>query len=77
MSLVFHLFLSSAATDSGQVYTFGRGEDYRLGHGANTNESQPRLVQSLAGVKVVAISAGDRHLAAVTGAVWCPGYVVK
>eukprot|EP01083_Nonionella_stella_P036817 100435_1 len=66
---------SMALTADGEVYTFGRGENFRLGHGGDTNESYPRLVESLLGQNIVEISCGERHMAAVNdkGELWTWG----
>jgi len=49
---------TAMCTEEGSVYTFGRGENGRLGHGTAQDESSPRLVEGLAGRKVKEISAG-------------------
>jgi alpha-tubulin suppressor-like RCC1 family protein len=48
-------------TEGGEVYTFGRGGGGALGHGGEKNAHVPRVVEALAGKKVVGASAGDRH----------------
>merc|ERR1712166_654215 len=63
-------------TRDGKVFTFGRGLQGQLGHGKETNELRPRIVQTLAAHKVVQVAAGARHTAVVTdkGQVWTFGY---
>eukprot|EP00698_Gefionella_okellyi_P004923 TRINITY_DN14549_c0_g1_i1.p1 TRINITY_DN14549_c0_g1~~TRINITY_DN14549_c0_g1_i1.p1 ORF type:complete len:427 (+),score=85.28 TRINITY_DN14549_c0_g1_i1:85-1281(+) len=51
---------------TGEVYTFGAGRDYALGHGDDTNESLPRMVAGLSSVPVKQVSVGRQHMAAVT-----------
>ena len=62
---------SMAATVEGHLYTWGRGGDGRLGHGADTSS---RLVPTRVtggaledeGVSVVRVAAGELHSMAVT-----------
>jgi Regulator of chromosome condensation (RCC1) repeat len=51
----------------GEVYTWGRGDDGRLGHGDNGWKYVPRITQALAGQVVVQVTCGSYHTAAVTG----------
>lgn len=53
-------------TDEGEVYTWGRGDDGRLGHGDNGWKFVPRLVEELRGRKVRQVTCGSYHTAAVT-----------
>jgi len=53
-------------TGDGEVFTFGQGIDGKLGHGGHQNESVPRLVEALAGKKVVGASSGGCHIAVWT-----------
>jgi alpha-tubulin suppressor-like RCC1 family protein len=48
-------------TEGGEVYTFGHGDDRRLGHGGDEDEHVPRVVEALAGKKVVGALIGSRH----------------
>lgn len=54
-------------TTEGEVYTWGRGDDGRLGHGDNGWKYVPRITQSLAGQVVCQVTCGSYHTAAVTG----------
>ena len=62
-------------TTEGEVYTWGRGDDGRLGHGDNGWKYVPRITQSLAGQVVCQVTCGSYHTAAVTGNgdlyTWC------
>jgi len=49
---------TAAWTDAGELFTFGNGHEGMLGHGGDEDESVPRLVEALAGKKVVGVSAG-------------------
>jgi len=55
-------------TEAGELFTFGAGADGRLGHGGEQNEAVPRLVEALAGKKVVGAAAGTIHTAVWTEA---------
>jgi len=59
---------TTAWTEAGELFTFGRGGWWQLGHGGQENESVPRLVEALAGKKVIGVSAGTRHTTAWTDA---------
>jgi len=52
-------------TTDGEVYTWGRGDDGRLGHGDNGWKYVPRIAQSLAGQVIVQVTCGSYHTAAV------------
>jgi len=52
--------------EKGEVYTWGRGDDGRLGHGDNGWKYVPRLVQALRGKHVCQVTCGSYHTAAVT-----------
>lgn len=54
------------SSDDGKLYTFGRGEGFRLGHGSESNELIPRSISSLEDEVVIDVSAGEAHFAAVT-----------
>jgi len=48
-------------TEAGELFTFGWGDSGKLGHGGEQHESVPRLVEALAGKKVIGASAGYSH----------------
>jgi len=48
------------------VFTFGVGVYGRLGHGGEEDEIVPRLVEALAGKKVIGAAAGESHTAVWT-----------
>ncbi|KAH0468775.1 hypothetical protein IEQ34_002007 [Dendrobium chrysotoxum] len=50
---------------TGQLFTFGDGTFGVLGHGNRESVSYPREVESLMGLKTVAVSCGVWHMAAV------------
>nr|XP_026484631.1 probable E3 ubiquitin-protein ligase HERC2 isoform X1 [Vanessa tameamea] len=55
-----------ALTADGKVYSWGEGEDGKLGHGNRITLEAPRLIESLAGERVVGIACGSAHSACVT-----------
>mmetsp|Transcript_35801 Transcript_35801/g.55083 ORF Transcript_35801/g.55083 Transcript_35801/m.55083 type:complete len:595 (+) Transcript_35801:211-1995(+) len=52
-------------TTDGEVYTWGRGDDGRLGHGDNGWKYVPRKAQELNGKVIVQVTCGSYHTAAV------------
>ena len=48
------------------MYTWGRGDDGRLGHGDSGWKYVPRLAQALAGQVITQITCGSYHTAAVS-----------
>jgi len=52
--------------EAGELFTFGNGALGRLGHGETEHGHVPRLVEALAGQKVVGASAGANHSAVWT-----------
>ena len=56
---------SAALTAKGRVYTWGKGDNFRLGHGQEDHVRFPRLVEELNGT-VVDLAVGLMHVVAVT-----------
>ncbi|XP_038209493.1 probable E3 ubiquitin-protein ligase HERC2, partial [Zerene cesonia] len=56
----------AALTDGGQVYTWGKGDGYRLGHGNFETFKIPKLVEALNGVKIIDMSLGASHAIAIS-----------
>ena len=52
---------SLGLTDDGTVFSFGRGEYGKLGHGSDKDQPTPNKVTALSGKRVVAIAAGGDH----------------
>ncbi|CAM9820772.1 unnamed protein product [Chrysoparadoxa australica] len=52
--------------EDGVIYTWGRGDDGRLGHGDQGWKYVPRAVQALSGKRTVQATCGSYHTAAVT-----------
>ena len=52
-------------TSTGQLFTFGDGTFGVLGHGDRQNVSYPREVESLLGLRTIAVACGVWHTAAV------------
>jgi hypothetical protein len=69
-------FHCAAITDSGSLFTWGRGQHGRLGHGVTEDEPAPRLVEALVGTHSISLVAcGEYHTLAVnqSGAVFAFG----
>mmetsp|Transcript_8694 Transcript_8694/g.8704 ORF Transcript_8694/g.8704 Transcript_8694/m.8704 type:complete len:417 (+) Transcript_8694:19-1269(+) len=49
---------TAVVTEDGEVYTWGQGRDYALGHGDRTPLKLPRKVQGLEGKKIVKLACG-------------------
>lgn len=68
--LIRHVSLAehhaAAVSEGGVLYTWGRGQNGRLGHGGAENELLPKAVEALVGQHVVQVSCGDFHTACVT-----------
>ncbi|KAI3733100.1 hypothetical protein L1987_64318 [Smallanthus sonchifolius] len=56
-------------TSTRQLFTFGDGTFGALGHGDRENVSYPKEVESLSGLRTVAVSCGVWHTAAVVDAI--------
>lgn len=56
---------SALATSSGKLFTFGDGMFGALGHGDRESVPYPKEVNSLSGLKVIAVSCGVWHTAAI------------
>ena len=59
---------STAITSSGLLYTWGRGNYGRLGHGGSEDQTIPNIVTALKGHRVIDIAcgSGDAQSLAVT-----------
>ncbi|XP_038055580.1 E3 ubiquitin-protein ligase HERC2-like [Patiria miniata] len=57
---------SIAQTKSGIVYTWGKGDYHRLGHGTDDHVRRPRKVAALGGKKVICVATGSLHCVACT-----------
>lgn len=55
-----------ALSRSGEVYSWGDGDYGKLGHGNNSTQKVPKLINGLAGIMIQQVAAGFRHSAAVT-----------
>lgn len=74
-SVLSHV-MTCSSIDDGALYTWGRGDDGRLGHGDAFSCHHPALVKQLAGVHVVAAAGGYYHTAALAadGSVYTWGW---
>jgi alpha-tubulin suppressor-like RCC1 family protein len=57
---------SAALTEAGELYTWGAGEDGRLGQGDEEHRLSPTLVQGLAHCAVLQVACGAEHSGALT-----------
>ncbi|XP_031621811.1 probable E3 ubiquitin-protein ligase HERC2 [Contarinia nasturtii] len=55
-----------ALTADGDVYSWGEGEEGKLGHGDRASYDKPKLIEALSGVSVVDIACGSAHSACIT-----------
>jgi len=55
----------AVVSENGVLFTWGRGQNGRLGHGGTENEMLPKAVDALAGQHVSQVSCGDFHTACV------------
>jgi E3 ubiquitin-protein ligase HERC2 len=58
-----HCLASSA---DGEVYSWGEGDDGKLGHGNKTSCDRPRVIEALRGKDIAYIACGGAHSAAIT-----------
>lgn len=49
---------SLVVTSKGDVYSFGSNNSGQLGHGTTVEESRPRIIRSLQGIRIIHASAG-------------------
>ena len=52
--------------DNGTVYTWGKGDHHRLGHGSEEHSPHPRVVEALLGKRVTDVAVGICHSAVCT-----------
>nr|XP_054308273.1 E3 ubiquitin-protein ligase HERC2-like isoform X4 [Pongo pygmaeus] len=57
---------SIALMKSGQVYSWGKGDNQRLGHRTEEYVRYPKLLEGLQGKKVIDVAAGSTHCLALT-----------
>ncbi|CAD6227584.1 GSCOCG00001264001-RA-CDS [Cotesia congregata] len=57
-----------ALSSEGHVYSWGEGDDGKLGHGNRISYDRPKLIEALLGTEIVDIACGGHHSAAVTSA---------
>ena len=55
-----------ALTADGRVFSWGEGDDGKLGHGDRHSLEAPRCIEALNGLRIRDIAAGSNHSAAVT-----------
>lgn len=70
---------TAAVSTTGEVFTWGKGANGRLGHGGVSRdpmEVTPRLVEALDSAGIVRVACGDAHTVVINGldAVWSWGW---
>ncbi|XP_053679051.1 probable E3 ubiquitin-protein ligase HERC2 [Anopheles nili] len=55
-----------ALSSDGEVFSWGEGEDGKLGHGNRDSYDRPKLIEALSGIGVVDIACGSAHSACIT-----------
>jgi E3 ubiquitin-protein ligase HERC2 len=55
-----------ALSSDGEVFSFGEGEDGKLGHGNRDSYDRPKLIEALSGIGVLDIACGSAHSACIT-----------
>ena len=61
---------TAAVTESGSLYTWGRGSSGQLGHKDHEDQFAPKLVENLAYRRVESVSCGTNHTAACVIQAW-------
>ncbi|XP_078045783.1 E3 ubiquitin-protein ligase HERC2 [Augochlora pura] len=59
-----------ALSSEGHVYSWGEGDDGKLGHGNRLFYDRPKLIEELLGTEIVDIACGGNHSAAITSTGW-------
>lgn len=57
-----------ALSSEGHVYSWGEGDDGKLGHGNRLSVDRPKLIEALLGTEIVDIACGGHHSAAINSA---------
>ena len=53
---------SACVNDKGEVFTWGIGSDYQLGHGNKSNQQQPKKIENFSAfIKQVSCTVGEKH----------------
>jgi alpha-tubulin suppressor-like RCC1 family protein len=50
-----------AVDDNGKVWSWGKGENGKLGHGDDADRHKPEMLQGFAGVDIVKVACGESH----------------
>jgi alpha-tubulin suppressor-like RCC1 family protein len=51
-------FFTAAVTEDGNLFTWGSGRDYNLGHGDRNPQKLPKQVKGLEGIKIIKVACG-------------------
>ena len=55
-----------ALSVDGQVYSWGEGDEGKLGHNSKESCDRPKLIEAFKGNHIVSISCGGAHSAAIS-----------
>ena len=61
---------SLALSKNGLVWTWGKGDYFRLGHGSDQHVRKPTVVECLRGKKIVHVAVGALHCLGKLNTVW-------
>ena len=50
-----------AVDNNGKVWSWGKGENGKLGHGDDADRHKPEMLQGFAGVDIVKVACGESH----------------
>ena len=50
-----------AVDNNGKVWSWGKGENGKLGHGDDADRHKPEMIQGFAGVEIVKVACGESH----------------
>lgn len=64
MALQFHTNFQFFV--AGEIWTWGKGDYYRLGHNSDQHVRKPTPIQGLRGLRVIHVAVGALHCLAVT-----------
>ncbi|XP_031563851.1 ultraviolet-B receptor UVR8-like isoform X2 [Actinia tenebrosa] len=68
---------TALVTDGGELFTWGRGQGGRLGHGDDKNRPLPSAVEAMEGKHVRFVACGSEHTACTVTRAWVPDEEVK
>ena len=64
--IAYEFLYAAAISSNGEVFTWGHGWTYVLGHGDQYDRKVPTRVEGLSGETIVKVACGTFHMAAVS-----------